>query len=80
SLPSNGFNTSVVNANDYDSDGDLDLFVGSRSIPQLYGVSPKQYIYQNNGQGQFTDVTPSVSPQLNSIGLVTDAKWADIDG
>ena len=80
SLPANGYNTSVVISNDYDGDGDLDLFVGSRSTPQLYGVSPKNYLYQNDGHGQFTDVTPSVSKALDHIGMVTDAKWADIDG
>jgi enediyne biosynthesis protein E4 len=80
SLPSNGYNTSVVISNDYDGDGDMDLFVGSRSTPQLYGVSPKNYVYQNDGHGKFTDVTPSVSNALDHIGMVTDAKWADIDG
>ena len=80
SLPSNGMNTSVVIAHDYDGDGDVDLFVGSRSTPLLYGVSPKNYLYQNDGHGKFTDVTPSVSPSLDNIGMVTDAKWADIDG
>jgi enediyne biosynthesis protein E4 len=80
SLPSNGMNTSVVISCDYDGDGDVDLFVGSRSVPLVYGVSPKNYLYQNDGHGKFTDVTPSVSPQLDHIGMVTDAKWADIDG
>jgi enediyne biosynthesis protein E4 len=80
SLPSNGFNTSVVISNDYDGDGDLDLFVGSRSVPQMYGISPKNYLYQNNGKGRFTDVTSSLSPALETIGMVTDAKWADMDG
>lgn len=80
SLPSNGMNTSVVIANDYDGDGDLDLFVGSRSTPLLYGVSPKNYLYQNDGHGMFTNMTPSVCPALDKLGLVTDAKWADIDG
>ncbi|MBL7814382.1 MAG: VCBS repeat-containing protein [Saprospiraceae bacterium] len=79
SLPSNGFNTSVIISNDYDGDGDLDLFVGSRSTPLQYGISPKNYLYQNN-QGKFTDVTPLVAPELEYIGLVTDAKWADVDG
>ncbi|MEY4936287.1 MAG: hypothetical protein RIS64_2646, partial [Bacteroidota bacterium] len=79
-LPINGYNTSVIAPYDYDGDGDLDLFVGSRSIPQLYGIAPRSYLYQNNGQGIFTDVTPTVSKALEQIGLVTDAKWADIDG
>lgn len=80
SLPSNGFNTSVVISNDYDGDGDLDLFVGSRSVPQKYGFIPRSYLYQNDGKGHFTDATPSVSPQLAELGLVTDAKWTDVDG
>jgi hypothetical protein len=79
-LPSNGMNTSVVISCDYDGDGDLDLFVGSRSTPLVYGVSPKSYLYQNDGHGKFTNVAPSVAPQLDHIGMVTDAKWADIDG
>ncbi len=80
SLPSNGMNTSVVIAHDYDGDGDLDLFVGSRSTPLEYGVSPKSYLYQNDGHGKFANVTPAVAPTLERLGLVTDAKWADIDG
>ena len=80
SLPSNGMNTSVAISCDYDGDGDLDLFVGSRSVPLIYGVSPKNYLYQNDGHGKFTDVTPSVSPKLDHIGMVTDAKWVDVDG
>ena len=79
-LPSNDMNTSVVISCDYDNDGDMDLFVGSRSTPLVYGVSPKNYLYQNDGHGKFTNVTPSVSPQLDRLGMVTDAKWADVDG
>ena len=55
SLSSNGMNTSVVVSCDYDGDGDLDLFVGSRSTPLVYGISPKNYLYQNDGHGKFTD-------------------------
>ena len=79
-LPSNGMNTAVVISCDYDADGDLDVFVGSRSTPLVYGVSPKSYLYQNDGHGKFINVAPSVAPQLDHIGMVTDAKWADIDG
>ena len=80
SLPSNTMNTSVIVSNDYDGDGDLDLFVGSRSVPLIYGISPKNYLYQNDGHGKFTNMTPSICPALDKLGLVTDAKWADIDG
>jgi enediyne biosynthesis protein E4 len=80
SLPTNGMNTAVIVPNDYDGDGDLDIFVGSRSVPLIYGVSPRSYLFQNDGKGKFTDVTPSVAKPLEYIGMVTDAKWADMDG
>ena len=38
-LPPNTMNTSVVRPYDFDNDGDLDLFVGSRSYPGQYGLS-----------------------------------------
>ena len=77
-LPAISLNTSVVVPLDFDEDGDLDLFVGSRSIPGLYGVPPKQFILENNGLGTFRAVTTSRAPQLERIGMVTDAVWADV--
>jgi hypothetical protein len=71
--------TSVVCAADYDKDGDQDLFVGVRMQPYLYGVAVNGYILQNNGKGFFTDISESVAPVLNQIGMITDATWADVD-
>ena len=68
----------VANA-DYDQDGDQDLFVGSRAVPLQYGMPATSYLLENDGQGNFTDVTNQVSPRLNNIGMVTDAVWADMD-
>lgn len=79
-LPPNAMNTAVIVANDYDRDGDLDLFVGSRSVPREYGSSPSSYLYQNDGKGIFKDVAASVAPELRKVGMVRDASWADIDG
>ena len=79
-LPTNGLNTSVVLPFDYDSDGDMDIFVGSRSVPQVYGTSPKHYIYQNDGKGNFTDVQQNIAIGLDKMGMITDAKIADLDG
>jgi hypothetical protein len=42
---------------DYDSDGDIDIFIGGRSIPGAYGVTPQSVLLQNNGKGNFSDVT-----------------------
>ncbi len=68
----------VANA-DYDQDGDQDLFVGSRAVPLQYGLAATSHLLENDGQGNFTDVTNQVSPRLNDIGMVTDAVWADMD-
>ncbi|NJN35480.1 MAG: VCBS repeat-containing protein [Saprospiraceae bacterium] len=64
----------------FDGDGDLDLFVGSRSIPQNYGTSPRSFIYRNDGKGLFSDATPTLAPELAKLGMITDAEWADTDG
>jgi hypothetical protein len=32
------------------------------------------------GNGTFKDVTTSIAPELNQLGMVTDAEWVDIDG
>jgi hypothetical protein len=79
-FPNNDMNISVVAANDYDGDGDEDLFVGSRSVPYSYGVSPQSYIYQNNGRGIFTDVTNTLNKNIAWCGMITSATWADVTG
>jgi hypothetical protein len=70
---------SCVRSADYDADGDLDLFVGTRAVPQKYGVPATSFIYENRGDGTFADATARVSPRLSSIGMVTDAQWVDFD-
>ena len=72
--------TSCVDAADYDGDGDLDLFVGTRVKPQHYGQPGNGYLLQNDGQGNFTDVTRKHAPEMHQLGLITDAVWADYDG
>ena len=69
--------TSTVAANDYDKDGDNDLFVGTRHIPFLYGLPANGYLLNNDGKGNFQDVTKAIAPQLSKLGLITDAKWID---
>lgn len=76
-FPLNNMNIAVAAANDFDGDGDEDLFVGSRSVPFVYGQLPQSYLYQNDGQGHFRDVTP---PVLASAGMLTGAVWVDVVG
>lgn len=79
-LSPNGMNTSVALAFDYDNDQDLDLFVGSRSIPGNYGLPPRSFLYENDGTGKFTDVTVRRGRELKDLGMVTDALLVDVDG
>jgi enediyne biosynthesis protein E4 len=79
-LPSESFSGSRVVAEDYDQDGDLDLFVGGRVIPWRYGLDPRSMLLSNDGRGRFTDVTERDAPELARVGMVTDAVWRDTDG
>lgn len=71
--------SSCVDAADYDGDGDLDLFVGERLRPFLYGVPTSGFILENDGDGNFREITEQAAPTLQEYGLITDAKWTDYD-
>lgn len=72
-------NTSCVRAEDFDNDGVVELFVGIRLQPFLYGVPSNSYILENDGNGNFTNVTSEVAPDLTNIGMVRDMLWEDVD-
>jgi hypothetical protein len=55
------------------------LFVGTRLKPGRYGYPCKGYILENNGKGQFKDVTEKVAPGLVKAGMITDGEWLDYD-
>lgn len=77
-LPDIKTSASVVIANDFDQDGDQDIFVGGRIKPREYPLSPKSYVLRNDG-GKFSDVTSSLNGDLQLPGMISDAAWADID-
>ena len=77
---SGGVNTGVAIAYDFDHDGDLDLFVGGRSSPRNYGVTPESYLFVNDGNGHFTDMAKTKNADIAGIGMVTGAIWADVTG
>lgn len=77
-LPEINSSTSCARAADFDQDGDLDLFIGGRVIPGRYPLPPRSYLLKNEN-GKYIDATTEVSPELMSLGLVTDAIWSDYD-
>ncbi len=79
-FPTNGNNISVAIANDFDGDGDNDLFVGARNVTGAYGLNPNSYLFVNDGNGHFTDIAATKNPSIASVGMVTGAVWANITG
>lgn len=77
-LPEMRSSSSVVAAGDYDRDGDLDLFVGGRVVPNHYPTVPESHLLENRG-GTFVDVTRQVAPALKRAGLLAAALWTDFD-
>ncbi len=73
-------NIAAIAPYDFDNDGDVDLFVASLSVPGTYGVSPKNILLENDGKGNFRNITSSKALGTLSIGMTTDAIWRDIDG
>lgn len=82
-LPEIRANGSCVKAADFDQDGDLDLFVGSRVLPFNYPKPDSCYILRNesaNGVPKFIDATSEVNADLATAGLISDALWTDFNG
>ncbi|MHA4811072.1 VCBS repeat-containing protein [Flavitalea flava] len=81
-IPVNYTSKSCVKAADIDHDGDLDLFIGGRVLPGNYPLPVNSFIYRNDsrpGHPKFTDITATVAPGLQQVGMVCDAVWTDFD-
>ena len=73
-------NASSVSACDIDNDGDTDVLITADQIPWEFGSNATQYLFENDGNGQFTLVNSSWAPEFENLGNVKDAHWTDLNG
>ncbi len=76
-LPAEKSNGSNVIAADYDHDGDEDLFVGGRTLPEYFPLPAYSYLLRNDskpGSIKFKNVTPEF---LERSTIVTGGVWSD---
>jgi hypothetical protein len=66
-------NGSVVRVADFDNDGYEDIFIGARSIPGYYGLSPYSFLLRNK-EGKGLEIA-----WKERYGMITDALWMDIN-
>jgi len=60
-------------------EGGKECFIGGRVSLGSYPNPPQSYLLRND-HGKFVDVTASVCPALQYVGMVNAAVWADVDG
>ncbi|WP_286760453.1 FG-GAP-like repeat-containing protein [Salegentibacter sp. UBA1130] len=81
-LPKMHDSGSKVYKADFDKDGKEELLVLGRLVPGNYPKPANSYILKNNsknGKVSFKDVTQSVAPFLQSLGMATSAEIVDFD-
>ena len=72
-------NASKISAIDIDNDGDMDISILSNIVPWQFGKTPTQYIFENDGQGNFKDITLNFGIDFKESGNVTDIVWIDLN-
>jgi|JI10StandDraft_1071094.scaffolds.fasta_scaffold08035_3 enediyne biosynthesis protein E4 len=77
-MPQIGVSGMCVKAFDYDNDGDEDIFVGGRVIPNYYPLPGNSFLLRND-KGKFKDVSVETGPGFSKLGLVTDAVVSDVN-
>lgn len=72
-------NASVVKVIDVENDGDNDIIIGSNAQPGKFGETSSNYLFQNDGEGNFRNVTETLAPEFKRAGLINDMEVCDFD-
>ena len=64
---------------DFDQDGDDDLILANRIVPQQYPRHAASYIFENQN-GILVDVTQERAPILSDLGILNDVLPTDFNG
>ena len=75
--PELNFNGSCAVPGDFNSDGNMDIFVGARSIPRAYGKYYRSRLLLGDGNGALYDFTENTFANNVNLGMVTDAEWLE---
>lgn len=78
-LPIPNINTSCVKACDYDKDGDVDLFIGGKSITHQYPLPEVTFLLRNDSKNKEIKFTKIDSPFSDLKIITSDAIWTDVD-
>ena len=68
----------VVKALDFDNDGDDDLIIGNRILPQKYPISAPSLLIEND-KGELKNVTDLKFKDLIEYGIVNDIEISDLN-
>lgn len=68
--------TSVVRVTNWKNDPLV--FLGGRLKPWNYPLKPPSYLIAFR-KGQWVDISKEIAPDLNTLGMITDAIWTDFD-
>lgn len=81
-LPGMTSSKQAIAVADIDADGDIDIFVGGFCTPGSYPFPAKSYILKNisqQGLVRFENISLSLNNQIENIGMVQAASWADLN-